>query len=337
MSMTPATNSTTGNTAGQDAQSPHNAQSTQSGQKTKLSVGFIGMGHMGSGMARRLLDAGYPVTVYDRTQAHTQQLGQQGASVAQSPKDLAAGCEVVMASVTDDAAQQQVMFDPDGALAGIRKGAVVIDLSTVSPGASRRLAQAAREHGAEMLDAAVSGSVPQVEQGSLVIFVGGEQQTYEQCRPLLEALGTRIFHMGPSGMGTTMKLVVNTLLGLGMQALAEAIALGEKTGLEKSRLLEVLEQTAVLTPGQKAKLANVEHEQYPTQFALSLIHKDYRLILDEAYAAAVPMPATAVAQQVYAAAAAQGMDEEDFSVMIRFMEELAGVSDLGGLAAAPGT
>jgi 3-hydroxyisobutyrate dehydrogenase-like beta-hydroxyacid dehydrogenase len=329
MSMTHATKDTTGNTARQSA------QSAQSGQKTKPTVGFIGMGHMGGAMARRLLDAGYPLTVYDRTQARAQQLGQQGAAVAQSPKDLAARCEVVMACVTDDAAQQQVMLDPDGALAGIRKGAVVVDLSTVSPGASRRLYQAAQEHGAEMLDAAVSGSVPQVEQDSLVIFVGGKQQTYERCRPLLEVLGKSIFHMGPSGMGTTMKLVVNTLLGLGMQALAEAIALGEKTGLEKSRLLEVLEQTAVLTPGQKAKLANVELEQYPTQFALSLIHKDFRLILDEAYAASVPMPATAVAQQVYASAAANGIDA-DFSIMIRFMEELAGMRGVGGLAAATG-
>jgi 3-hydroxyisobutyrate dehydrogenase len=283
------------------------------------------MGHMGSAMAKRLLDAGYALTVYDRTSARTQPLEQQGAAVATTPQDLAAQCEVVMACVTNDAAQQQVMFGPNGALAGIQGGASIIDLSTVSPGASRRLYQAARDHGAGMLDAAVSGSVPQVEQGSLVIFVGGEQARYEQCRPVLEVLGKSIFYMGSSGMGTTMKLVVNTMLGLGMQALAEAIALGEKAGLEKDLLLNVLEQTAVLTPGQKAKLANVEQEQYPTQFALSLIHKDLRLVLDEAFATSVPMPATAVAQQLYAAAMAKGM-EADFSIMIRFMEELAGVS-----------
>ncbi len=236
-----------------------------------------------------------------------------------------------MVCVTDDAAQQQVTLGPDGALAGLRDGSIVVDLSTVSPSASRRLSQAAREQGARMLDAAVSGSVPQVEQGSLVIFVGGEQETYQQCHPILQVLGKSIFYMGPSGMGTTMKLVANTLLGLGMQALAEAIALGEKAGLEKNLLLDVLDQTAVLTPGQKAKLANVAHEQYPTQFALSLIHKDLRLILDEAYATSVPMPATAVVQQVYAAASAKGM-EADFSIMIQFMEELAGVT---GIADAP--
>ena len=127
-----------------------------------------------------------------------------------------------------------------------------------------------------MLDAAVSGSVPQVEQGSLVIFVGGEHETFEQCKPVSGRPGHISFYMGQSGMGTTMKLVVNTLLGLGMQALAEAIALGEKAGLEKDLLLDVLDQTAVLTPGQKSKLQNVRQEQYPTNFALSLMHKDFR-------------------------------------------------------------
>jgi 3-hydroxyisobutyrate dehydrogenase len=308
-------------------------ETRHSEQQQKPRVGFIGMGHMGSGMARRLLDAGYSLSVYDRTLAHAEPLQEQGASVAGSPKELAAQAEVVMLCVTDDDAQAQVTLGPDGALTGVRSGATIVDLSTVSPSASRRLAQAAREHGVQMLDAAVSGSVPQVEQGSLVIFVGGEQETYQQCRPLLAVVGKSIFYMGLSGSGTTMKLVANTLLGLGMQALAEAIALGEKTGLEKSLLLNVLEQTAVLTPGQKAKLANVEHEQYPTQFALSLIHKDLRLVLDEAYAASVPMPATAVAQQLYAAATARGMEAADFSILISFMEELAGVSDASGTSA----
>jgi 3-hydroxyisobutyrate dehydrogenase len=306
----------------------------QNEQQAIPCVGFIGMGHMGNGMARRLLDAGYRLIVFDRTPARAEPLKQQGASVAQTPKVLAAQAEVVMLCVTDDAAQEQVMLGPDGALAGVRKGAAVVDLSTVSPDASRRLAQAAREHGVRVLDAAVSGSVSQVEHRSLVIFVSGEPVTYERCRPLLAVLGRSIFHMGPSGSGTTMKLVANTLLGLGMQALAEAVALGEKTGLEKGLLLEVLEQTAVLTPGQKAKLANVEREEYPTQFALSLIHKDLRLALDEAYAASVPMPCTAAAQQAYTAAVAKGM-EADFSVMIRFMEELAGVASTSDATATP--
>ena len=295
------------------------------GDLLKPSIGFIGMGHMGSHMAHRLLDAGYPMTVYDRTHEKAKALGQRGAQVAQTPKDLAANCQVVMACVTNDEAQQGVMFGPDGALAGVHGGSMIIDLSTVSPNASRRLFQAAKEQDVPMIDAAVSGSVPQVDQGSLVIFVGGEQKTYEQYKPILEVLGNTSFYMGASGMGTTMKLVANTLLGLGMQALAEAIALGEKAGLEKGLLLDVLGQTAVLTPGQKSKLDNVRREEYPTNFALSLMHKDFSLVLSQAYDVSVSMPATAAAQQMYTAAMAKGMDE-DFSIMIQFMEELAGLS-----------
>jgi 3-hydroxyisobutyrate dehydrogenase-like beta-hydroxyacid dehydrogenase len=297
------------------------------GNHLKPSIGFIGMGHMGSHMAQKLLDAGYQLTVYDRTREKAQEMGQRGAQVAQTPRDLAAGCQIVMASVTDDRAQEQVMFGPDGALAGVNDGSIVIDLSTVSPDVSRRLFRAAKEKDVPMIDAAVSGSVQQVEQGSLVIFVGGEHTTFKRCEPILDVLGRNRFYMGASGMGTTMKLVVNTLLGLGMQALAEAIALGEKAGLERRLLLEVLGETAVLTPGQKSKLENVKREEYPINFALSLMHKDFGLVLNRAYDLSVSMPATAAAQQMYTAAMAKGIDE-DFSVMIQFMEELAGLSTI---------
>jgi len=293
-------------------------------QRPKL--GFIGMGYMGSRMAQRLLAAGYPLTIYNRTKEKTQTLEQLGAQAADTPRDLALHCEVVMVSVTDDAALEQVMFGQEGALAGLHERSVIIDLSTVAPSASLRLYKSVREKGAAMIDAPVSGSVPQVEQGSLVIFVGGDEETYQRCRPILEILGKNIFYMGSSGMGTTMKLVVNTLLGLGMQALAEAIALGAKAGLKNSLLVDVLEQTAVLSAGQKAKLANVKRDQYPTQFALSLMYKDFGLVLRAAAEVSVSMPATAAAQQMYTAAIAKGMDE-DFSIMIKFMQELAGVSD----------
>ncbi|MFZ1023724.1 MAG: NAD(P)-dependent oxidoreductase [Thermoplasmata archaeon] len=285
-------------------------------------IGFIGMGHMGSSMTRRLLAAGYPVLVQDRTAARAKEAAQWGATAAQTPKELAANSQVVMVCVTNDEAQHAVMFGPNGALAGLRPGSTVIDLSTVSPGASRRLHQAAAEQGASMIDAAVSGSVPQVEQGSLVIFVGGEKETYESCKPILDALGHQSFYMGASGMGTTMKLVVNTLLGLGMQALAEAIALGQKAGIEKGLLLDILGQTYVLNPSQKSKLENVRREQYPTNFALSLMHKDFDLVLREAHALSVAMPATAAAQQMSVAATAEGL-EGDFSIMIKFMEDVA--------------
>ncbi len=245
--------------------------------------------------------------------------------MAQTPKDLAASSNVVMACVTNDEAQEAVMFGPDGALVTTRPGTLVIDLSTVSPAASRRLHQACKDQGIRMIDAAVSGSVPQVEQGSLVIFVGGEQETYQQCKSLLDVLGSTNFYMGKSGMGTTMKLVVNTLLGTGMQALAEAITLGEKAGIEKGLLLRVLRQTAVLTPGQKAKLDNVSQERYPTAFALSLMDKDLALIEQMAGSVSVSMPVTAATHQVSTAALAREGDG-DFSILVKFMEEQAGLT-----------
>jgi 3-hydroxyisobutyrate dehydrogenase-like beta-hydroxyacid dehydrogenase len=293
-------------------------------EQSKPTIGFIGMGHMGSHMAPRLIQAGYYLTIYDRTREKAQAI--KGATVAETPEEAAKHSDVVISIVTDDAALEEVMLGPNGVLAGMHAGSVIIDMSTVSPRASRRLFQAARAKGVAMIDAAVSGSVPQVEQGSLVIFVGGEQDTYQRCKPILDILGQSSFYMGTSGMGTTMKLVVNTLLGLGMQALAEAVALGEKAGIQKDVLLDVLGQTAVLTTGQKAKLDNVRREQYPTQFALSLQHKDLRLIMSEADEVSVSMPATAVALQMYTAALAKGMDE-DFSIMIKFMQQLAGVSE----------
>ena len=294
-------------------------------EQPRPTIGFIGMGHMGSHMAPRLISAGYHLTVYDRTRDKARAIA--GATVSETPKEAAAQSDIVISIVTNDPALEEVMFGPDGVLAGTHAGSAIIDMSTVSPRTSRRIFQAAREKGVAMIDAAVSGSVPQVEQGSLVIFVGGEQETYQLCKPILDILGQSSFYMGLSGMGTTMKLVVNTLLGLGMQALAEAIALGEKAGVEKGLLLDVLGQTTVLTPGQKSKLENVKREEYPTNFALSLMHKDFSLVLSQAYDLAVSMPATAAAQQMYTAAMAKGRDA-DFSLMIQFMKELADLSTI---------
>src|SRR5882724_10649969 len=273
-----------------------------------MRVGFIGLGAMGSRMAGRLLAARHDVLVYNRTPERTRPLEQGGAKVAPTAKQLAAGVDVVCSSVANDAALEEVMFGPDGALAGARPGAVVIEMSTVSPRTSRRLHEAARSKGVAVLDAPVSGSTVQAEQGQLVIFVGGEEDVYQKCQPILAVLGSKTFYLGPSGAGATMKLCVNTLLGLGVQALAEAIALGVKAGLPRERFLEVLGETAVVSPSQKAKLENVRTNEYPPAFALRLMFKDFGLIVETAMELSVPMPATAAAVQVAAAVAGIGTD-----------------------------
>jgi len=295
-----------------------------------MRVGFIGVGAMGSRMAGRLLAAHHEVVVYDRTQESTLPLQQRGAKVAATSRQLAAGVDMVFSSLTNDAALEQVMYGPDGVLTGARAGATVVDMSTVSPRTSRRLHEAGRNKGVSVLDAPVSGSTLQAEQGQLVIFVGGEEDVYQKCQPILAVLGSKTFYLGPSGAGTTMKLCVNTLLGLGVQALAEAIALGLKAGLPRERFLQILGETAVVSPSQKSKLENARKDEYPAAFPLRLMFKDFGLILETAMELSVPMPATAAAVQVAAAEHARQLaahSDEDFSVVVRAMEQLAGVGE----------
>ena len=294
-----------------------------------MRVGFIGLGAMGSRMAGRLLAAHHEVVVYNRTRERTRPLEQLGAKVAATPRELAAAVDIVCSSVANDVALEQVMFGPDGALAGIRSGTIVVELSTVNPRTSRRLHEAARSNGVSALDAPVSGSTAQAEQGQLVIFVGGEEDVYQKCQPILAVLGSKTFYLGPSGAGATMKLCVNTLLGLGVQALAEAIALGVKAGLPRERFLQVLGETAVVSPSQKSKLENVRKDEYPAAFALRLMFKDFGLIVETAMELSVPMPATAAAVQVAAAEHARQLaahTDEDFSAVVRAMQRLAGIA-----------
>jgi 3-hydroxyisobutyrate dehydrogenase len=298
--------------------------------QAKPRIGFIGLGNMGSRMASRLLDAGYPLTVYDRTSGHAEALQVHGAAVASSPRELASGSEIIVTSVTNDEAIREVVLGADGALVGAHADTVLVDMSTVSPDTSRQIAKQAAARHVAMIDAPVSGSTLQAEQGALVIFVGGEEATFARCKPMLETLGKEVFYVGPSGMGTTMKLVVNALLGLEMQAIAEAIALGEKGGLDQGRLLDVLAQTTVIPPSHKSKLDNVRRDEYPIAFELALMHKDFDLVLGQAAATGVAMPATAVAQQMCAAAlsvAQQRHDSHvDYSAVVRLMRRLAGLS-----------
>jgi 3-hydroxyisobutyrate dehydrogenase-like beta-hydroxyacid dehydrogenase len=298
---------------------------TTPADETNPRVGFIGMGGMGSRMASRLLDAGYSLTIYNRARDRTRALEQRGAKVAERPAMLAAHSDIVFSSVADDAAVESVMLGQGGALTAARPGTIFIEMSTVSPATSRRLNEAAREKGIALLDAPVSGTTSTAEQGQLVIFVGGEKSVYETCKPILSVLGRESFYMGPSGAGAMMKLCVNTLLGVGMQALAEALAFGLKGGLERDRLLEVIGKTAVVSPSQISKLRNVSSGAYPPAFPLRLMFKDFGLVVDTAMHLSAVMPSTAAAQQMCAVEFARqsaAHRDEDFSSIIRTMEQI---------------
>jgi 3-hydroxyisobutyrate dehydrogenase-like beta-hydroxyacid dehydrogenase len=292
-------------------------------------LGFIGLGAMGGRMARRLLAAGYPLTVDDRTRESARPLEQSGATFAPTPKRVAAAADVVLSSLSDDAALEEVMFGPEGVLAGARPGTILIEMSTVSPGASYRLHQAAESRALDVLDAPVSGSTPQAQEGQLVVLVGGKEDVYRKCLPILVVLGKQSFYMGPAGSGTAMKLCLNTLLGVGIQALAEAIALGLRSGLEPDRLLQVLGETTVLSPSQRSKLEHARTGEYPPSFPLRLMYKDFGLIAQRALELSVAMPSTAAAAQVCAVEHArhQVQGDEDFSAVIRTAQQMAGLAE----------
>src|SRR4051812_18570124 len=201
-------------------------------------LGFVGLGVMGSGVARRLLDAGHTVAVWNRTRAKAEPLLDAGAHWAASPKEVAERSEIVFTMVTNTAAVQAVTEGPDGILAGLARGTVYVDMSTASPANTRALAETVAAVGAQMLDAPGSGSVITLEEGKLSIMVGGDAETFERVRPVLEAIGPRVFHLGPNGAAVTMKIAINLSLAVQMLAFSEGVLLAEKTGIGREQAVE---------------------------------------------------------------------------------------------------
>jgi 3-hydroxyisobutyrate dehydrogenase len=291
----------------------------------KVKAGFIGLGNMGSRIALRLLDHGYQVSVYDMDPARAEAMAARGGLVAKNVLELARTADVLLSCLTNDEAVRSAYTGSEGALAGARSGTVMLEMSTISPDSSRELHRLGARGGIEVLDVAISGSTPAAEQGILTLLVGGSRELFHAAEPIFQAIAKRYFLLGGPGAGTAMKLVVNTLLGVGMQAIAEAVVLGEKTGLDRRRLLEVLSQTAVIAPAHVGKLARAAIDDYSPQFPLRLMNKDFQLILKSAERVHVPMPATEAAFRVNTDELAHNT-EEDFSAVLKRMEEVAGVA-----------
>lgn len=288
----------------------------------QVKLGFIGLGNMGSRIAKRLLDHGYQLTVYDLDAAKAQAIAAQGGIAAKSILELALTADVLLSCLTNDEVVRSVFEGPEGIFARARTGTIVLEMSTISPETSRELHSRGAERGVEVMDVAISGSTPAAEAGSLTLLVGGNEELFLAAEPIFQAVAKQFHLLGGPGCGTTMKLVVNTLLGVGMQAIAEAVVLGEKAGLERERLLEVLSKTAVIAPAHVGKLARVAINDYSPQFPLRLMNKDFQLILKEAAQEHVPMPVTEAAFRVNSDELAHS-EEEDFSAVLRRMEELA--------------
>ena len=285
-------------------------------------LGFVGIGYMGRPIAQRLLQSGFRLTAYDRHRTKAEELIRYGGTIAKDVAELSSGCEVMLSCLASDEAVLSIYKGPAGAFAHAKPGSLVIDLSTVSPQTSQELSRLGSERGVGVLDVTISGSTPVAEQGALTLFGGGDQKCFAAAESIFRAIARKYFYIGPSGSGATMKLVVNSLLGIGMQAIAEAVALGEKAGLDRNRLLDVLSETAVVAPAHVGKLERVMKSDYSPQFPLRLMSKDFGLILNLAAAVGAQMPATRAAFEVNAAQSAEGQ-EQDFSAVILEMEKQA--------------
>jgi len=244
-----------------------------------------------------------------------------GAVPASHIVELARSADVILSCLTNDEAVQNVYASPEGVFAAARPGTVVLEMSTISAESSRELHNQAAKLGIDVMDVAISGSTPAAEQGTLTLLAGGNAKLFQAAQPIFEAIAGQYFHLGPSGAGTTMKLVVNTLLGVGMQAIAEAVVLGESAGLNRKLLLEVLSHTAVVAPAHIGKLARIERNDYSPQFPLRLMNKDFQLILKTAARENVPMPATEAAFRVNADQLVPA-EEQDFSAVLHRLEEV---------------
>lgn len=282
-------------------------------------VGFVGVGAMGSRIVRRLLANGYKVNVYNRDRAKAEKLIADGAVVFDSLASLATKTKVIMSCLTDDSAVCQLYLAPAGILANAAPDTIVVEMSTVRPDTSRELAQKGADRGIKVIDVAISGSTSVLEQGMVTLLGGGDTEVFAAVEPVFKIIAKQYFLLGPAGSGTAAKLVVNALLGVGMQAVAEACVLGEKQGLDRTQLLTVLSKTAVVAPAHVGKLLRAIREDYGAQFALRLMNKDFRLILQTASKLSLTLPVTEAAFQINSQAFALG-PEQDYSIVIREME-----------------
>jgi len=292
-----------------------------------LRVGFIGLGAMGLPMCRNVIKAGFPVTVWARRPESAEAVRSGGAGWAESPTKLAGESDVLILIVTSSSDVQELVAGPQGVLEGASGGTVIVDMSTIAPSVSRSLYERSKERGAHFLDAPVSGGTQGAEAGTLTVMVGGDAEAFERVRPVLEAMGKNVFHVGPSGAGEVIKLVNNILVGVIAAGTAEAFVLGVKAGAD----VETMARVVGLSAGASWQLAN----QFPLRafsgtfhpgFMTDLLCKDLGLALDLGEENGSPLFLTALARQLYGEAQAAGYGRDDYTSVLRVLEGVAGVS-----------
>jgi 3-hydroxyisobutyrate dehydrogenase-like beta-hydroxyacid dehydrogenase len=288
-----------------------------------VKLGFVGLGHMGGNMAARLLGAGYAVYGTARTRESAEGLIGEGLKWCESAREVAAAADIAFTSLPDDRVLAEVAAGPDGLLSGLGGEEIWIDMSTVSPRASRELAVQARERGGFMLDAPVSGSVPQVQSGTLTIMVGGDEDAYGRVEPILRELGTPT-RVGENGQGLALKLAINISLAVQMLAFAEGLLLAKQSGVDPQLALDVMEASPIGSPMLRARASLILDP--PTDdawFDLAFMHKDIKLALEAAQALEIPLPTAERADEVLAQASELGYDRRDLAALFEVLEQIA--------------
>jgi 3-hydroxyisobutyrate dehydrogenase-like beta-hydroxyacid dehydrogenase len=289
-------------------------------------LGFVGLGVMGSRMAKRLLDAGRTVTGYNRTKSKAQWLLDAGMRWAESPRAVAEASDVVFSMVTDTAALHAITAGEQGIIAGLRPGAIYVDMSTVSPEASQAVAAEVRARGATMLDAPVSGSSVTVDQGTLSFMVGGDPQALERVKPFLLDIGPKVTYVGGNGLAVTMKIATNVSVAVQMLAFSEGVLLAEKSGIKREVATEVLFNSVIASPMVKYRGPFVLEMPDEALFDVNMMQKDLLLALELSRRVEVPVPTTAVANEFLTAARGMGLQDYDFAVIFRVLARMAGVA-----------
>ncbi|HWB21870.1 MAG TPA: NAD(P)-dependent oxidoreductase [Gaiellaceae bacterium] len=287
-------------------------------------LGFVGLGTMGSRVAGRLLSAGHTVYGFNRTASKAGPLVERGLILCETPRAVAEAADIVFSMVTDGRALNEVAARADGILAGLGPGKTYIDLSTVSPQASTQLAERVRSTGAWMLDAPVSGSVPAVEAGTLMIVVGGDRDVFESVLPVLQELGQNVRHVGPNGHGLLLKLAINISLGVQMLAFSEGVLLAEKAGIARSLAVEVITGSAIGSPMLQSRGPLVVDAPDDAWFDVELMHKDLMLALATGAELETPLPSTAITNELFNAARAMGYAQSDIASVFDVLSEMAG-------------
>ena len=290
-------------------------------------VGFIGLGLMGAPMALNVARAGYPLIVYNRSEQKATSHREAGASVADTPRALAGESDVIITMLSDASAVLAVLEGETGVLASVQPGTTLIDMSTVAPEDTRMIARLVNESGVKLLDAPVYGSTGPATEGTLGIMVGGEEETFNRYRELLGTMGKKIFYMGPQGSGALVKLGFNLIVAAQVAALAEAMTLTKKGGLDQDLVRKVITSSGINSGLIERKAENISTNQFAPAFPLKHMHKDLHLIVRTAEELGVPLPATGVIHQLFTTARDRGLADLDFSAIYRLLAEMAGIGN----------